>query len=350
MKKFGVSKNFKITFASFVIGCVLFFPSLLSFLRFLSVSDLTASTASTLHAGSYVRCTVEEYYVLPIFINGNETGTSTGKLGSLTRRDGLDADYVVYYAHLDDSRYVRIGIKSPTLLSLLDEFSLGKGTAVRFTGKVYHHRDNEEYAQSVSSWKDFDASSLTMDYYVLETDEDQQRGSLVLRMVCGIFFLGLAIFLLLSGSGIYRLTARPLEETSEYVELARGVHYALQEVLEQKQELLAILRKRLVGLRTWALLGIFISLLGIATCMDSRSLWIYQYHFFLLGFFFLLTGLEMIWHAFINSGNSLALWLADAFTLDTIASRIRKEEILIGVIYKRLDEKQRKKKNSHLFL
>ena len=55
----------------------------------------------------------------------------------------------------------------------------------------------------------------------------------------------------------------------------------------------------------------------------------------------------MIWVTFINADNKVSFYLADKYTLDTYPIKISQENILIGVISKRLAqekaEEQRKR-------
>ena len=60
-----------------------------------------------------------------------------------------------------------------------------------------------------------------------------------------------------------------------------------------------------------------------------------------------IAAFRMIWIAFINIDNKFTFYLADKYTLDTYPVKIFKENILIGVISKRLEqekaEEQRKR-------
>ena len=132
------------------------------------------------------------------------------------------------------------------------------------------------------------------------------------------------------------------EETKEYIELSKMTHYALQDELDQKKRLLEVLRKRQGSLGKWSVLGILLLFAGIVTLIEYKNLWVLQNHFSLLGFFLILGGLEMLWHGFIHSDSKLALWFADRYTLETYAVRIKKTEILIGVLDHRIQEERRK--------
>jgi len=342
MKRYSVSKNFKWTLTAALVGCILLFPALISMIRFHLATDLSAASLKHLSSGTYLRCQIDQYYVLPLTINGEQTSIYAGRLGSLST-NGNPRQYVIYYANVEDEAYVRIGIQDPDLLSRLDAFEMGHGEPIQFFGRLTWHREYDYSIASQTKWEGFDADRYLQDYCILQLDEQKEYKSILRRILWGAFFWILSILFLALGFGISPLLARPLEETTEYVRLAKVDHYALAEELEQKKRKLEILQWRLQGLRKWALLGIFFVLFGIALLINARLLWTIPHSFSLPGSLLILLGLEMIWHAFIQSDADSALRIADRFTLETLAVKVKREEILIGVISKRMDEEKRQK-------
>lgn len=346
MKKWGVSKNFRFSFSLIMIGLVILIPALFTFLRFQAVSDFNSSKVK-LRSGEYLRCTVSDYFVLPLIVNDKATGTYAGRLGYVSANlSGQALGYHVYFAKTEDGRYVRMGFQNQKLIDRLDSFEMGHGDPVTFVGKVMRRRDDYHYLESLRRWENFDETSYLRNYYVLQIDEAAEKQYLLTRLLFGAIFLLVGILLFFCGFGFYRILVKPFEETPEYVKTEKGVNYLLKEELELKQKKLALLHEKQSGLRKWALLGILFLLAGVATLLDYFSFWHFPYHVFLLGFCLILIGIQMIWHAFIQSNAPSALRLADRLTLDTYATRIKKEEILIGVLSRRLDEKKRKKREA----
>ena len=346
MKKWGVSKNFRLSFSLIMLGLALLLPALFSFLRFQAVSDLNSSKVN-LHAGEYLRCTVSDYFVLPLIINGNETGSYVGRLDYVSANlSGQALGYHVFFAKTEDGRYVRLGIQNQKLIDQLDSFEMGHGNPVTFVGKVMRRRDDYRYLESIRRWENFDESNYLRHYYVLQIDEVAEKKYLLTRLLFGAVFLLAGILLFFCGFGFYRILVKPFEKTPEYVKTEKGVNYLLKEELELKQKKLKLLHEKQSGLRKWALLGILFFLAGVAMLIDYYSFWHFPYLVFVMGFCLILIGVQMIWHAFIQSNAPSALRLADRLTIDTYAVRIKKEEILIGVLSRRLDEKKRKKREA----
>lgn len=345
MKRYGVSKNFRLTFTAIVLGCVLFFPALLSLIGLRQPAELDADRLSHLHSGQYVTCQINEYFTLPISINGEEAKTLIGRLDGLSAEEtGTGMDYVIFFAKMPNGKYLRTGIHDPKLLHLLDQYEAGHGEPISFKGKVVFRQDEYYYLESLRGWKGFDYDQFIRNYYILEINEDTEFHFITLRLILGTLCLGFFIFLIASGSGIYPIMVRPLEETPEYIRLAKVDHYALPEELEQKKRKLRVLHERQAGLKFWALLGILILIAGTAAIIDYILLGSFQFFVFLAGLIMLIAGAEILWHVFINSGSSTALRLADRFTLETYATRISREEILISVIDRRIEEEKRKKR------
>lgn len=343
MKRYGVSKNFKFTLTIFIIGCILVIPALISMISLGHVKPLTASAVNHLHTGQYLSCEVGEYFVLPVSVNGVFTGEYTGVLDVVTSQaTGTNRDYLVYFANVNDQRYVRIGAYSSSLRSKLSSFEKGLGGPVSFIGKIAYRKDNVFAMQFIRNWAGFDMEKYVPDYYVLEIDTHNEFRNNSLRILFGVLCFIVSGIFLARGFGIYPLIVRPFEETKEYVELSKMTHYALQDELDQKKRLLEVLRKRQGSLGKWSVLGILLLFAGIVTLIEYKNLWVLQNHFSLLGFFLILGGLEMLWHGFIHSDSKLALWFADRYTLETYAVRIKKTEILIGVLDHRIQEERRK--------
>lgn len=338
MKKYSVAKNFRLTRISMIIGFLLFFPALISLIRFHHASDL--SLASTrLRNGSYVNCQIDRYYVLPLSVNGEKTSILSGRLGGFSL-NGTDDQYVVYYAILENGKYLRIAIQDPDLLSSLDDFDAGAGEPVRFLGKILWHRDNFYTTESRLKWEGFDVANYTPNYYVLQINKKSELERIKKRLAWGAAFMLLSILLFALGMGVTPVRTMPLEETTEYVRLAKVDHYALEEELEQKKRKVAVLQEQLPALRKWALLGILIMLSGISVLLDVHLLWLLPQSLSLVGWLIVLAGAEMVWYAFINSNTSLALRIADRFTLETRATKLKKEEIFIGVLSHRIDNEK----------
>ena len=149
------------------------------------------------------------------------------------------------------------------------------------------------------------------------------------------------------------------EESPEYVHYLRGKDYAMKEELIRKQryvERLKMNQKATVKWAVWGALCGFVGavLFGIAipdvklTNVAVAKAWFsLTYPCLALGAAMVIAGFRMIWVTFINADNKVSFYLADKYTLDTYPIKISQENILIGVISKRLAqekaEEQRKR-------
>lgn len=342
MKKYGVAKNFRLTFTAFIFGCFLLLPALFSLLRLKNTPVLDTAGMSRLHSGQYVSFGFDEFFCLPISVNNEEDVMYVGRLGGLSKEEtGTGMDYVIFYAKAPNDEWIRVGIHDPALLLKLDQYVQGHGEKVQLKAKVVYRKDEYYYLESLRKWQNFQYDKYIQDYYVLEINENNEFHFITLRLILGTLCLVLCIIMFAKGAGIYPIISRPLEETPEYIQLAKVPHYALKEELEQKKRRLKVLRERQAGLKFWALLGILILLAGIAAIIDYILLGSFQFLVILVGFTLTVAGLEMLWHVFINSGSSSALRLADRYSLETYATKISKEEILISVIDRRIAEEKK---------
>ena len=161
---------------------------------------------------------------------------------------------------------------------------------------------------------------------------------------------GFVAFLLYwKGERIHPVEIKPFEESAEYVHYLKGKDYALKEELVRKQRYVERLKENQKATVKWAVLGMLCGvvgaiLFGIAipnvklTNVALMQAWFsLTYPFLAMGAALLIAGFRMIWITFINANGRLTFYLADKYSLDTYPMRIFHENILIGVISKRLE-------------
>ena len=175
----------------------------------------------------------------------------------------------------------------------------------------------------------------------------------------GIICLVVAYVCFRHGFGIVTTQVTPIEESADYVRFSEGVHYVLSLELDKRLRNVEKLRREqqettkyfVIGLACFALGWFLISAnffylkgeLGII--FDGYvSL---SYVAILLGVALIVVGVRTFWYWFMNSSIPLAMKIADALTIDTYPMKIRKENILIGVISQRI-ERDRKKERMEL--
>ncbi|MCR5458854.1 MAG: hypothetical protein K6F51_03045 [Acetatifactor sp.] len=177
----------------------------------------------------------------------------------------------------------------------------------------------------------------------------------IFAVCCG----GIAFFLYWKGERIHPVDVKPFEESQEYIHYLRGKDYAMKEELVRKQRYVERLKLNQKDTVRWAIWGGLCGLIGavlfgiaipdvkLTNKAVAKAWFSLTYPCLLLGATMVIAGFRMIWITFINADNKLAFYLADKYTLDTYPMKIFKENILIGVISKRLEqekaEEQRKR-------
>ena len=199
---------------------------------------------------------------------------------------------------------------------------------------------------------------------VLALGRPEGRGVFIAWMIlAGICGVG-AGFLIWRGEWISRIIIKPFEESKEYVHVARGVNYAIKEEMVRRQKNVERLKEEQKGMLKELIAGALVAVAGCGffslastgvnlSDMESlaASFFGLTYPMLFLGAALLVAGGRMIWHAFLNSEISFAYWLADKFCVETYGIRIMRENVLIGILAKRLEkEKEEEKKRREEYL
>lgn len=177
----------------------------------------------------------------------------------------------------------------------------------------------------------------------------------IFAVCCG----GIAFFLYWKGERIHPVEVKPFEESPEYIHYLRGKDYAMKEELVRKQRYVERLKLNQKDTVRWAIWGGLCGLIGavlfgiaipdvkLTNVAVAKAWFSLTYPCLALGAAMVIAGFRMIWVTFINADNKVSFYLADKYTLDTYPIKISQENILIGVISKRLAqekaEEQRKR-------
>lgn len=338
MIKYSVSKYFRFTLGCALIGVFCLFFGLTGLFRLYHATYLDMSSLNHLHAGNYVHCSVEQYFVTSYQVPESGEIRYTGYVDAIKLGIGQTKKiYPCFYVYVGKDKMIPIGILSADILLQLDTFENGCGGPIHLTGKIY--RNFSKSARNSAY------DMLNSKYMIIQVDETVEKTDFIFFIYVGtLAFIG-AVMLFRFGAGITAVIVTPFEETMEYKKLARGTNYALKEEYNSAVRYLEDLRNRqrsIMNLKWGGLLIIFLGLGLMYAAVNGHVLWVYQYHVLILGFVVILVGVDCIWQSFINSNYPLAVKISDKFTLNTYSVKIEKASIIVSVLYRRLEEELKK--------
>ncbi|MBP5222320.1 MAG: hypothetical protein J6Z35_04065 [Lachnospiraceae bacterium] len=343
MKKYSVSRFFRITVWIAILGIILLCVYGFRLYRFHHSTELTEDTIEYIKTGDYVKVTIDRYVLYKVKMGETNKYFYTGVLR--TDYSGVMGIWDIYTIPLGDSLYIQLGISNIGLRDYLRDNATGEAETRDIYAKVCINNDPipNRYRYAV----DFDRNCLKSNFLLRQVSEKEVANENKILLFLGGIALILAVLLLFMGAGIQVVHEKPFEESSQYIRITHVSNYALETELQREELRLAWLKDEQSKTGRWltygftaSVTGIIIALLGYVKAAEN-SLLIYLIY---LGLLFLLIGLHMVWKGFINSGLPLAAAISDKFQLDTYPMKIMSAERLIRTYQKRIQIEEEKKK------
>lgn len=288
-------------------------------------ATLSGLSAEGIHNGMYITCDISE--IVSYRLYESEVRNTANFSGAILY------EYDYYVVPLYDGNYIEIAVYDLDVLDTLDSYVNGKGQPVSFLGKVgkKHVSYNSVFYQAAGISKNNVITGLEI---MQETPTVAQNKCLIAIAVVVASIIGFA-----NSFKVVYLEEEILNNitTDENPDGTRTRVYnkknTLREQLESRKNLnldyelkiatrrIERLQQRLASMKREAIFG--------AGCVAVGGLLIYVFirnSFALVGILLALFGLSLIWKAFLNSGNTIAVTFSEIFAIDTLYRQIKHTE------------------------
>lgn len=332
MKRYAVSKYFKITMALAIFSTCLLLCAAIDNYRCYHPIELSAGRLSLLKENQYVRLNFNHYLV-----NRLNFHISAAYLqGSRT--------YDTYTVELDDHTFIQLCVYDQSTHRAMESFVNGYGERLTVRGKVSGRVDDDNLVW-YDNVADFHISHLYQDHRIIQVTEEESlsRGHFV--RICGYAGLTAAVLLFFSAGGIRTVYQESFENSKTYKEWLLGRNYSLERDLQQQKERLEILKQRQGKNTLKIVLGILAAAISFFWCVEEMI------QFFDLSSIvpkiavadvLFIWGITISCRAFLNSDMHHALEISELFLQDTIPVRIDRTLKIISVLRQRMDKEQQR--------
>lgn len=279
---------------------------------------------NNLKPGKYISGTITSYVISPRKPKGSGTYDYFGVWNNFTEQ------YFGYLIPLNEEQYIRIWVKDPETLALLNETSDGFSINVPFTGRIEAWEDWSDSPYSDETLG-FDHNKVITGYVIVQKN---LTAEMFLIKVC---LAGIMIALLLYrfkgkievSEAVYEDKTQKSQNIPQYADISAEItiierHLRKYEELEKEY-------------RTWGLIGAVCIAAGVFLFVTFGS-------FSALVIFILLScyGIKHLWTYFINSQNRIAVFLADLFHIKTLRiERMEEYKLLAALKEKKIEKKSR---------
>lgn len=310
----SITKREAFTAIIFILGLALLFKGFHAAYKHSHALNLETLNEHALKEGDYVIGDIDTYIGQIIYGSNQFSGVSQTYLTYAKA-------YNFYTIPTEKDSYVCIVVYSDALMNQLEAFENGHGEEIHFEGVVVNPPTELNY-----NWYDyvdgFDTEDLVDSYVIKEANFGRNK----FIIYWGILLLVIAALLFFGAGGIKNFVmidvGQPDYSRSAYSIYAKSYNIDNELLAAKKQ--LETLEQSLRSLKRSAVMCFILLLLGVYIAFSA-----YLLEVKLLGIVLILISIKSIWKYFINSSNTLAIFLANKFSIKSLSLQIdeRKEEI-----------------------
>lgn len=310
----SITKREVFTAIIFILGLTLLFKGLHAAYKHSHALNLETLNEHTIKEGDYVVGDIDTYIGQIMYGSNQFSGISQTYL-TYTKA------YNFYTVPAGKDSYVCIIAYSESLMNDLKAFENGHGEGIHFEGIVVDSPTEINY-----NWyayiDGFDIDDLIDSYAIKETDFGKNK----FIIYWGILLLIIAALLFFGAGGVKNFVMVDVGQP-DYSRSAYSIYtksYNIDNELLAAKKQLETLGQRLNSLKRSAVMCFILLLPGVYIAFSA-----YLLEVKLFGIVLILISIKGIWKYFINSSNTLAIFLVKKFSLKSLSLQIdeRKEEI-----------------------
>lgn len=312
----SITKRNILTLIIFLLGLYCLYRGIDSDYKYKHAIPLETLREQSCEEGAYVVGYIDSYLGMKVYGSNRFSGVSQTFLS-------LAESWDFYTIPVSENSYIEIMLSDKATKSALDDFTEGKGEGVYFEGEII-----KPVIGANLNWyadlDDFDMDTLIQSFVIREAALEKKKDIAYL----GIILLMIALLLFIAAGGINSLVIKELIEDipdRTAYEFARS--YNKQNDLIAETNRLETLKNRLASFRKSCLFGC--PILGIGVYILHQA---YLLEAKFIGLLLILWAVRNIWHYFINSANTLSIFLAEKCSLNTLALQIQKCEKNINIL------------------
>ena len=343
MRRYQVSKHFKVTLVIFLAGLLFFILYLMSILRYAFSVEVNEFNIGTLKKNQYVDITAKEC------VTYLREGTQKGYTNTTGGAVGLGRDYTGYTQKIGENAYIAVEMEDPRLIKEIEAWPFGKGSEpITFKGQVKGTKLHRTVAEGI----------LTEVSIFQVTKEEVETAHSILSFIGGIGIC-VSLVMYLTFAGIKVVYVRPLEDSKRYKDYYLGRVYRMELDLEREKKNLEEIRAEQEKHKKNLLIGIGACVVSLLATLVIGYLWlsgvlaITGLCLTIISAYVHLWSILFTWDAFLNLDHPLAYKISDLFLLRTCSIKREEASKYISVISKRLEqdkqeEEQRRQKQEEM--
>lgn len=321
MKKIYISRMTIICLFLFLVSTCGLVACFLGMNAYYYARPLTDFSEDSLKSGKYVSGTIMSYVVSPRQPKGTDVKDSY--FGNWGRFDGKYLGYIIPF---NEEQYIRIWIKDQESLALLRESQDGLHVNVPFVGQIeYEDVSQSDYSDDVLG---FDHNKIISNYVIVQKNLSTEK-----------FWIKACLLGILISFFLYRSKGR-IEVSEVICEDKDPQNVPCYSNISDE---IAIVERRIRKNEK------LIKEYRIGSCIGAPCIAMGVFVFVKFGNFtslvalILLTryGIKKLWTYFINSKNSLSIFLANLFGLRTLQIKRMEDQKLLAELKKREEHRPR---------
>ncbi|MDE7269298.1 MAG: hypothetical protein K2N81_02365 [Acetatifactor sp.] len=261
---------------------------------------LTYFSEGRLEPGKYVSGTITSYVVSPRWPKGPDVNYSIYSFGN--HYNLIGEEYVGYIVPFNDEQYIRIWIKDQESLAFLRESRDGLHVNVPFVGQI----KEEDVAYSYTDDQlGFDHDKVITNYVIFQKSLSTEK--FWIKVCLSGIMLSLLLYWFKGRSEVSEV----VYENKDSQRIPCYTDISVEIVIAEKR--ISMYDKLEKEYRNWGCIGAVCIIIGVFLFVKFGSFSALVISILLTGY-----GIRQLWTYFINSKNSLAIFIANLFDLRTL--------------------------------
>lgn len=312
----SITKRNILTLVIFLLGLYCLYRGIYSDYKYKHAIPLETLHEQSCKEGSYVVGYIDSYLGMKVYGSNRFSGVSQTFLS-------LAESWDFYTIPVAENSYIEIMLSDKATKNALDDFTEGKGEGVYFEGEII-----KPVIGANLNWyanlEDFNTDTLIQSSVIREANLEKKKDIAYL----GIILLMVSLLLFIAAGGINSIIIKePIEDIPDRSAYEFAKSYNKQNDLIAETNRLTTLKNRLASFKKSCLFGF--PILGIGVYILHRA---YLWEAKFIGLLLLLSAVRNIWRYFINSTNTLSVFLAEKCSLNTLALQMRQCEKNIDLL------------------